>query len=61
MPDTSLMKNNMAVFILETDYLSETGYSLHNSRQTKPNLKMERYQFWMDNPPDFIHLFFRQF
>ena len=55
------MKNNMAVFILETGYLSETGYSLHNSRQTKPNLKMERYQFWMDDPPDFIHLFFRQF
>lgn len=42
-PDTSLMKNNMAVFTLETDYLSETGYSLDNSRQTRLNLKMETF------------------
>ena len=41
-PDTSLMENNMAVFTLETDYLSETGYSLDNSCQTKLNLKMEK-------------------
>ena len=25
------------------------------------NLKMERFSFWMNNPPDFIHLFIRQF
>ena len=32
----------MAVFTLETDYPSETGYALDNSRQTDNNLKKER-------------------
>ena len=32
----------MAVFTLETDYPSETGYPLDNLRQTDNNLKMER-------------------
>ena len=25
------------------------------------NLKMERFQFWMKNPSELIHLFIRQF
>ena len=34
----------MAVFTLVTDYPSETGYPLDNSRQTDNNLKMKRFQ-----------------
>ena len=33
----------MAVFTLVTDYPSETGYLLDNSRQTDNNLKMKRF------------------
>lgn len=32
----------MVVFTLDTDYPSETGYALDNSRQTDNNLKKER-------------------
>ena len=42
----------MALFTLETDHPSETGYPLDNSRQTNNT---------MNNPPDFIQLSIRQF
>ena len=59
----SFISQPLAVFTLvETDDSSETGYPLDNSRQViRLNSKMERSQFRFENPPDFMHLFFRQF
>ena len=52
-----------SLFTLETDYPS--GLVIRQIIRVRQiirlNVKMERSSFWMENPPGFIHLFFRQF
>ena len=60
-----LTAQSLAILTLETDYKSEKGYPLDNTRQTDNTSKFENNAVLIEdkqcNPPDFVQLFIRQF
>ena len=58
-----IIRPKSAVFTREKNYSSETviHWIMRVKQIIRLNLKMERYKFSIDNPPDFILLFYVSF